>query len=109
MIPTGTPKGAIVTDKDKDARSDEKGAEPFEEYSDWKQSYEDGAVEPRESFRRVSHIALSVSYDLLDKLRFYEKETMKLPDEEIEKRLPHMVAFLDLLGVAYDEFSDVDI
>jgi len=98
-----------VTDKDKDPKSENKGAEPFAEYSEWKQEYANGAVEPRESFRRVSNIALCVSYDLLDKLRFYEKETMKLPPEEIEKRIPHMVEFLDLLGTAYDEFSDVDL
>jgi hypothetical protein len=108
-MPAGALEGVIVTDKDKDAKNENKDTEPFADYSEWKQEYENGAVEPRESFRRVSNIALCVSYDLLDKLRWYEKETMKLPDEEIEERLPHMVAFLDLLGTAYDEFSDVDI
>jgi hypothetical protein len=98
-----------VTDKDKDAKSEKQDAEPLEEYSEWKQDYETGEGKPRESFERVAKIALCVSYDLLDKLRWYEKETLKLSDEEIEKRLPHMVAFLDLLGTAYDEFSDVDL
>ena len=42
---------------------------------------------PRERFDRVSKIALLLGFDLIDKLRFWEKETAKLSDEQIADRL----------------------
>ncbi len=69
---------------------------------------DDDDDDPRERFRKASHIALCMSYDLIDKLRFYEKETTKLSPAEIEKRLPHMAGFLEQLKVAYLQFSDLD-
>ena len=65
--------------------------------------------DPRELFQQVSHIALCMSYDLVDKLRWWEKETMKLTDEEIEKRIPHMATLLEQLKTAYVHFADVDL
>jgi len=68
----------------------------------------DRPVDPRESFRQASDITICMSYDLIDKLRFWEKETLKLTPPEIEQRLPHLAALLERLKVAYLEFSDVD-
>jgi len=80
------------------------------EAAEWKEQYgSDDAENPRELFKQVSHIALYLSYDLIDKLRFWEKETLNLSDEEIEKRLPHMSIFLDELKSTYVHFSDIDI
>ena len=79
------------------------------ELDEWKARYESEPEDPRELFRQVSHIALCMTYDLVDKLRWWEKETMKLSNEEIEKRIPHMASFLDNLKAAYVQFSDVDL
>lgn len=78
------------------------------DFAQWKARYEKERENPRQLFEQVSHIAVYMSYDLIDKLRFYEKETLKLTDEEIEKRVPHMAKFLDKLKTAYLQFSDVD-
>ena len=80
----------------------------------WKKRYEaeaedgDEPESPKQLFRQVSHIALYLSYDLIDKLRWWEKDTLQLSDDEIEKRLPHMASLLDKLKIAYVEFSEVD-
>ena len=82
------------------------------EHAEWKARYGDEQQEvenPRELFKQVSHIALYLSYDLIDKLRFWEKETLSLSDEEIEKRIPHMSIFLDELKSTYLHFVDVDL
>ena len=67
-----------------------------------------GDATPAEMFQKTSNIGLLLAYDLIDKLRFHEKETAKLPPAEIEKRLPHMAGFLEQLKVAYLQFSDLD-
>ena len=69
---------------------------------------ETGPKDPRELFQQVSRISITMCYDLIDKLRFFEKETMKLSDEEIEQRLPHMTDSLDGLRKAYLTFADID-
>lgn len=90
-----------------------KKAEPeaghLDEYAEWKDGGEAAGANPRESFRKVSHIALLMSYDLIDKLRWWEKETMALPDDEIARRVPHTVTLLERLRTAYLDFADVDL
>jgi hypothetical protein len=71
--------------------------------------FEAATQDPRTMFKQVSNIAVCMSYDLIDKLRWFEKETLNLSDDEIRKRLPHMAGFLDQLKDAYLEFSDVDL
>ncbi len=78
------------------------------ELADWVESDDPQPPDPRETFRKVSHIALCMSYDMIDKLRWLEKETLKLPDEEIDKRLQHMSQFLDQLKTAYVSFAEID-
>jgi len=84
----------------------------LEQLEQWKERYEaedaDEPENPKQLFKQVSHIALYLSYDLIDKLRWWEKDTLQLSDDEIEKRLPHMARLLDKLKVAYLEFSDVE-
>ena len=70
---------------------------------------ETAAQDPRAMFKQVSNIAVCMTYDLIDKLRWFEKETLKLSDDEIRERIPHMAGFLDQLKDAYLEFSDVDL
>lgn len=89
--------------------SDKENGRSIEELAEWKERLESSDDEdPREMFTQVSRIALSISYDLIDKLRYWEKETLKLSDEEVEQRLPHMAAFLERLKTAYVEFAEVD-
>jgi hypothetical protein len=64
---------------------------------------------PRESFRRVSHIALLMSYDLIDKLRWLEKDTLGRSDEEVAARARHTQVLLDRLTAAYLGFAEVDL
>ncbi len=70
---------------------------------------ESGEPSPKETFRKTSQIALLMSYDLIDKLRYWEKETLKLPEEEVAKRLGHMVKSVEQLRAAYLTFSDIDL
>jgi len=80
-----------------------------EDLDELKKRYEAGEDSPRELFLQISHIAIYLTYDLIDKLRFYEKETVKLSDKEIDRRIPHLSELLDRLRSAYDSFADVDI
>jgi len=89
--------------------SDREDDRPGEDLDELKKRYEAGQDSSRELFEQISHIAIYLSYDLIDKLRFWEKETLKLSDEEIDRRIPHMSAFLDRLRTAYDSFTDVDL
>ena len=87
-------------------REDEGSAENYE---DWKQRRETGDESPLELYRQISHIAQFMSHDLLDKIQWWEKETLKLSEEEIDKRIPHMSALLEQLKLAYEMFSEVDL
>ena len=87
-------------------REDEGSAENYE---DWKQRREAGTESPRELFRQISHIAQFMTHDMLDKLQWWEKETLKLSQEEIDERIPHMSVFLEQLQQAYETFADVDL
>lgn len=89
--------------------SDREDDRPGEDLDELKKRYEAGQDSARELFEQISHIAIYLSYDLIDKLRFWEKETLKLSDEEIDRRIPHMSALLDRLRTAYDSFTDVDL
>ena len=88
--------------------SDKENGGSIEELADWKARFESEDEDPREMFTQVSRIALSMSYDLIDKLRYWEKETLKLSDDEIARRLPHMAGFLERLKTAYVKFAEVD-
>jgi hypothetical protein len=50
-----------------------------------------------------------MSYDLIDKLRFWEKAVLERPDDEVAKHVAGMAAFLDKLRVAYLAFSDQEL
>jgi hypothetical protein len=65
-------------------------------------------LSPKEKFRKTSHIALLIAYDLIDKLRYWEKQTLELPDEQIEERQEHLVASIEQLRVAYLDFTDFE-
>ena len=92
----------------KDEGDKQEGTSPLE-YSEWKKLYESEERNPREMFEQVSRIALLMAFDLIDKLRWWEKSTLELSDEEIAKRLPHTAAFLDKFRAAYLEFGDADL
>ena len=64
---------------------------------------------PAQLFEQMSHIAITLSYDLVDKLRYWEKETLEMSDEEIEQRLGHMVVLLDRLKKAYVDFAETEL
>ena len=69
------------------ADRDDEGS--IEQYEELKKQLESGERPPQELFRQISQIAILISYDMVDKLRYWEKETLKLPDEEVGKRLEH--------------------
>ena len=60
-------------------------------------------------FEQITHIAITLSYDLVDKLRYWEKETVTMPPEEIERRLGHTAVLLENLKKAYVEFAETDL
>jgi len=89
--------------------SDENNEGLEEKLDSLKESQASGDETAKELFRQISHIAVYLSYDLIDKLQYWEKETLQLPDDEIDKRIPHMSKFLDELKTAYETFTDVDL
>ena len=89
--------------------SDRDDEPPRQDLDELKRRYESGEDTARELFTQISHIALYLTFDLVDKLRFYEKETLKLGDDEIDARIPHLSQFLDRLRSAYESFADVDL
>ena len=80
----------------------------LERFTEWRQRYESLPQDPRELFSDLSHIAVVMSYDLIDKLRWWEKQTLGLPDDEIAQRIPHSAAFLEKLKEAYLHFAEID-
>ena len=64
---------------------------------------------PAQLFAQMSHIAITLSYDLVDKLRYWEKETLEMSEDDIEKRLGHMAVLLDRLKKAYVDFAETDL
>lgn len=82
---------------------------PSEQYEEWRRRFEARGDSPRELFRRTSQVALLLSYDLIDKLRWWEKETLRRPEEEVAKRLEHLAGVVQQLRKAYLEFADVDL
>jgi hypothetical protein len=90
-----------MTDRDDDQITPEK-------LEEWKKKYEAGDESAKELFRQVSNISLLVAYDLVDKIRWWEKETLKLDEDQVAERLPHMTEVLDQLKVAYVTFSEID-
>jgi hypothetical protein len=63
---------------------------------------------PRQRFERISKIALLLGFDLIDKLRYWEKETSKLSDEQIASRLEPLADAVERLREAYLAFSDLE-
>ncbi len=90
-----------MEEQDKTALQD--GLEPSHEQHDFKDHT------PAQLFEQMSHIAITLSYDLVDKLRYWEKETLQMSDEEIEKRLGHLAVFLERLKKAYVDFAETDL
>lgn len=90
-------------------KTTKKEAGHADEYAEWKEREDAQGQDPRDSFRQVSHIALLMSYDLIDKLRWWEKETLALSDEEVAQRVPHTVALLEKLRTAYLDFAEMDV
>jgi len=91
-----------------ETRGDRPQENHTEKYDDWKQRYEKGHENPKELFQQVSRIAQYMSYDLIDKLQYWEKETLKQPDDEIERRIKHVSRCLTQLQGAYVQFSETD-
>jgi len=89
--------------------SDREEKDSAEQYEDWKRRYAAGDESAKALFQQISHIALLLSYDMIDKLRYWESETMKLVDEEIDERIPHVSKLLERLQAAYETFTDVDL
>ncbi len=90
-----------MEENDKTALQD--GLEPMQEQR------ESTDHTPAQLFEQMSHIAITLSYDLVDKLRYWEKKTLEMSDEEIEKRLGHMAVFLERLKKAYVDFAETDL
>ena len=65
--------------------------EPIEQLDRLTERGEAGEIDPKERFRKTTHIALLMSYDLIDKLRYWEKESLELPADEMEPRLEHLL------------------
>jgi hypothetical protein len=94
-----------MSEKPSDPKKDPQEKPPAEQLDDLKTLEE---LPPRERFAKTSQIALLMAYDLIDKLRYWEKETLKLKDDEVPVRLEHLVESVDQLRDAYLTFADLD-
>ena len=84
------------------------GERPLDQLEAWKRLVETGEASPRDTYNRVSKIALLLCYDLIDKLRHWEKETLECDDEEVVRRVEHMTTFMDRLREAYLRFGEAE-
>lgn len=91
-----------------ETRGERRQEKHSKEYEEWKKRHETGHENPRELFQQVSRIAQYMSYDLIDKLQYWEKETLKLSDDEVERRVRHVSRCLKQLQSAYVQFSETD-
>lgn len=66
-----------------------------------------GSLGPKEQFEQTTKIGLLMAYDLIDKLRYWEKETLEMPEETVVKRLDHLVSSVEELRTAYLSFSEM--
>lgn len=79
---------------------------PMEQLDDLQRRSE--GLTPKQRFERNSRIAVLLGYDLIDKLRYWEKETGKLSDAQIAERLDPLTAAVQKLREAYLAFSDLE-
>ncbi len=79
------------------------------QYESWKEDSDAGERPPRELFSQVTNVAVLLCYDMVDKLRWLEKDTLQRDEDEIRARLEHMTRTMEQLRSAYLTFADVDI
>jgi hypothetical protein len=96
---------AVMPDEPKDP----KDRPPDEQLDELQQNASTGDLSSKERFRKTTHIALLMSYDLIDKLRFVEKETLSLSEDEINARLEQLVEAVEMLRAAYLAFAEQDL
>ncbi len=84
------------------------GSTPEAELEAWKQQCAAGEISAPDTFKKISNIAVLMSYDMIDKLRFLEQETLKLPEEQIVERVEHMTGFVERLRTAYLSLGETD-
>ena len=48
-----------------------------------------------------------MAYDLIDKLRYLEKEALELPEDQVKERQELLVASIEQLRVAYLDLADL--
>jgi hypothetical protein len=83
----------------------DKVRERLGEAAEWK-ARSAGAQDPRELLRQVTQIGICMSYDLIDKLRYWEKRAQEMPEEELPEQIRQMSGFLEKLKTAYLHFAD---
>ena len=84
------------------------GGGPIGEHDELKERASRGELTPKEHFRRVANVGALLAYDLIDKLRHWEKETLELTDDEIAGRLDHLTRSVEDLRAAYLAFAELD-
>jgi hypothetical protein len=80
---------------------------PSEQLENLREGSDD--LSSRERFKRISNIALLMSYDLIDKLRYWEKVTLDLSEDQIAERVEHLADSVEQLREVYLAFSDLDL
>ena len=81
---------------------------PFEQHYELNDSAGRGELSPKEHFRQIANVGALLAYDLIDKLRYWEKETLGLPDDKVAERLDHLTSSVDQLRAAYLAFAELD-
>ncbi len=58
-------------------------------------------------FQKNSKVAVLMCYDMIDKLRYWEKETLDLPGDQIGERSEQLVGFVEQLRAAYLDLPEL--
>ena len=93
--------------KKKKRLEDAEDGTPIEQLDEFSEAGADLSAKDR--CQRISNIAVLLAYDLVDKLRFWQKETLKLPDDEIAKRTEQLADSVERLREAYLAFADLEL
>lgn len=88
--------------------ADEPKIPPNQQLDDLQRSVREGSLPIKEQFEKASRIGLLMAFDLIDKLRYWEKHTLELPEDEITRRLDHLVRSVEKLRAAYLAFAEPD-
>ncbi len=69
--------------------------------------HDEGEITAKGMFQKNSKVAVLMCYDMIDKLRYWEKETLELQEDQIGERSEQLVGFVEQLRAAYLDLPEL--